>query len=254
VAGRLNALRTAAAFLTRVPIDDPEPDLGGAVSWYPVVGAAIGLVCALTYVGAGRLWGQPTAAVAALAAGAMITGAFHSDGLADMADGFGGGWNREQRLEIMKDSRHGTYGVVSLVLLFGAQISTLAGLSPAQGAGALVAAQCLGRGASVALLVVGRPASASGLAAKSVMSNPRATLLAASAVSAAVTAAAFGGWAIVAITAAAVAAGAVGLLASRKINGITGDVLGASEQLAELAVLLVAAALTHRGVSWPWWR
>src|SRR5690606_32357151 len=120
-------LRTAWIFLTRVPIgDDPRPDVSRAVPWFPVVGASVGAVAAAVWAGANELLAPLPSAALAITIGAMVTGAFHHDGLADMADAFGGGWGREQRLRILKDSRHGTYGVMALVCAVLLQVSALA--------------------------------------------------------------------------------------------------------------------------------
>ena len=135
----INNLRTAIGFLTRIPINTPQVVLSEAAPWFPVVGLGIGLIQAATFVGLNAVLPAGPAAVLSVAVAALVTGAFHHDGLADMADAFGGGWNLEQRLEIMKDSRLGTYGTVALILAVATEISVLATLTPTDGARVIIA-------------------------------------------------------------------------------------------------------------------
>ena len=129
----LDDFKTAVAFLTRLPMPHPHgamPDnFVRAHRMFPLVGAligaAVGLFCLVL-----RWCGVPDLAAAALAlgAGAILTGALHEDGLADVADGFGGGRDREAKLEIMRDSRLGTYGALILLVSFAAKLSALASI------------------------------------------------------------------------------------------------------------------------------
>jgi hypothetical protein len=113
----------ALSFLTRLPIPFVRtldmPPLAQAMRFFPLAGALIGCISAGVLIGANML-GLPSllAAVIALSVGTLVTGALHEDGLADVADGFGGGKTREARLEIMRDSRIGTYGTIALVLSY----------------------------------------------------------------------------------------------------------------------------------------
>src|SRR5882672_8254238 len=124
----MGGLRAAITFLTRVPVGGCHDDIATAPPRFPFVGALVGALVGLVFVGAGHLVAPALAAVLALVAGALVTGAFHHDGLADTADAFGGGWNPEQRLEILQDSRHGTYGVMALVFVVVVQVAALATL------------------------------------------------------------------------------------------------------------------------------
>src|SRR5258706_6058489 len=156
----MRGLRAAITFLTRVPVGDCDADIATAPPWFPFVGALVGALVGVVFVGTWHLVAPAVAAVLAVAVGALVTGAFHHDGLADTADAFGGGWSPAQRLEIMKDSRHGTYGVITIVLVVVAQVTALATLGPAQGFAALVAAHTLRRAGAVALMLsfaVARP-------------------------------------------------------------------------------------------------
>ncbi|NLL27905.1 MAG: adenosylcobinamide-GDP ribazoletransferase [Bacteroidales bacterium] len=119
----------ALMFYTRIPcpkkIDCSKVDLNQALRYFPLVGIIVGAISFLIYWGAAFLFGNAIAVVASLMAGILTTGAFHEDGFADTFDGFGGGWTKEKILEIMKDSRIGTYGTVALILLFAFKILSL---------------------------------------------------------------------------------------------------------------------------------
>src|SRR5579864_2013 len=121
----LDDLLAAAAFLTRVPVPHraSPPNLARAYRAFPLVGVAIGAVVGAVYLL--LLWiGLPTigAAVLALGAGAWLTGGLHEDGLADLADGFGGGRDQAAKLDVMRDSRLGTYGALALMISFVAKV------------------------------------------------------------------------------------------------------------------------------------
>ncbi len=226
-------LIAAFTLLTRVPVSKlsaTHPPVSACAWAYPIVGAGVGAVGALVLVTAMRLgMPQPLAAVWAVAAITLVTGALHEDGLADTADGFGGGRTIERKLLIMRDSRIGSYGAMALGFSLLARTAAIA-LSP-RPATALVLSAILARGAILAPALLLRPARPDGLAA-SLAAGSRAPMLAGLAI-AAVTA--------IATPAAAIAALASGLvvtaLAWRQIGGYTGDVLGATEQLAECAAL-----------------
>jgi adenosylcobinamide-GDP ribazoletransferase len=168
----------------------------------------------------------------------------HEDGLADTADGFGGGDSAEQKLEIMRDSRIGTYGVVALVLSLGLRAVALATVSGSfwHLLGALIAAHAVARGVLPTVMRLLPPARASGLgvgAGLPTLGGARAALL----WSAGFAIIGLGlGAGIVSLAAAALATVAVAGLAWREIGGSTGDVLGAVEQAVEIMVLLVAAS------------
>ena len=239
----------AVQFLTRAPIPPVkgfEPDwITRSARYYSLVGQLVGVASALVLLAAGQLWGTGVAAVLALGAGMLLTGAFHEDGLADTADGLGGGDTPERRLAIMKDSRIGTYGVAALVVLLGLKAAALSDLEPAAAALALVAAHGMGRAAAVVVMRFGCYASA-GEAGK--WSPPgRGVTTGEMLVALALTA-----WPVVVLPVVTVAIGlALGALAAatmafaarRLIGGYTGDVLGAVEQLFEVGFLLGAAAL-----------
>jgi adenosylcobinamide-GDP ribazoletransferase len=251
----------AVQFLTRVPVpgwvgQGFQADwLNTCVRHFPLVGAGVGAFGAAV-LWAALLWWPPTvAAVLAVTATVWLTGAFHEDGLADTFDALGGYVPREKALAIMKDSRIGTYGAAALVLGLGlraALVATLAAANPKAALFALVAAHALGRTAAVGVMAwlpyAGdvEHAKAKPLA----LAVPRTTV----AVALAAGAALLGGLAWVpggfspARGLAVAGAAAVVVVAMRRwlrqrLGGYTGDALGATEQLTEMAVLLVLAAV-----------
>ena len=250
----VGGLRVAASFLTRVPLHrDGEIDIAGSVPWFPVVGLLIGLVGGGVFALASEVVTAGVSAALALVVTALVTGAFHQDGLADIADAFGGGWDREQRLAILKDSRHGTYGVMALVLSTAVQLSALGSMSAAWGLAALVAAHTLARSAVLGVLAMARPARPEGLGTDYATGLRRGLVAAGAGVGLGVTALVLGPWSAPAAVAVTVTSVSVVVLAHRKIGGISGDVLGAIEQVGEGAVLVVVAGVAHAG-HLPWWR
>ena len=246
-------LRVAASFLTRVPVHvEGVDDITAATPWFPMVGALVGAAGGVVFAVAAEVVPHGVAAALALVATALITGAFHHDGLADIADAFGGGWTPEQRMAILKDSRHGTYGVVSLVLIGLVEWSALASLTQPWGIAALVAAHSLGRAAILAVLLLARPAPTPGMGADYSAGLSRPPIVAGLVAGAVVGGVALGVWSVVALVAVGVTSLAVVTLAHRKIGGFTGDVLGATALVGQAAVLVAASAAALRHVS-PWW-
>ena len=246
---RPRSLATAVVFLTRVPVRadvDPEDGLRDATAWFPLVGAGVGVAAAIMFGGAHAVWGPGPAAVLAVVTAVAVTGAFHEDGLADAFDGLWGGWDPERRLAIMRDSRLGTYGAAALVLSLGLRVSLLAGLTPLDAARALVVSHTVGR-ATVLPLVRWYPAARhSGQGARVADPARGWGLLTAALTVLVVGAAAIGAWVIPAMAVGTAAAWAMAGIADRRLGGITGDVLGAANQMAHLAVLGLLAALADQ--------
>jgi len=245
--GLFDEFITAVAVLTRLPVGAALPADGAiaASGWaFALVGAGIGALAALAFLVAELLGcGDAPAALIALATSLAVTGAFHEDGLADAADGFGGGGSREEKLAIMRDSRHGSFGVVALVLSIGLRAAALGTIGEPLHAGlALIAAHAASRGALPPLMRILAPARADGLGA--LAGRPSRTV--------AVVAAALGSAIALALLgprtgpiALVLMGGALALaamLARRQIGGYTGDVLGFFQQIGEIVMLLVAAA------------
>ena len=235
----------AASLLARVPVPVlPESAFEGAhrAVWaYPVVGAALAGVAAA--VGLVTMWiglGPVIAAGLVLASLMILTGAMHEDGLADAADGLWGGWTAERRLDIMKDSRIGTYGVLGLVIVTGLRWAAYGLLLPL-GPGSVIAAAALSRATLPGLMAALPHARDSGLSRSVGRPNWTAALTGAL-VGVLIAFVAVGGVAVWCTLVAGATAVAVGRLAQARIGGQTGDILGAAQQLSEVAVLLTLTA------------
>ncbi len=241
-------LTIAAAFLTRLPIrlDDSSglSALARAARCFPLVGFGIGLFSGILYVLAVRLDLPPLlAAIIAVAATVAVTGALHEDGLADTVDGFGGGGDRDHKLQIMRDSRIGTYGVVALMLVLGARVVALSSFKDNDDAvAALILCEAASRALVVAVMQRAPLARSDGLAAAAGRPT-QATMLWALGLAGiiALALAYFDG--VVAMAAGAVVASAITWLARRQIGGVTGDVLGAVQQGSAVVMLLALVAL-----------
>ncbi len=253
IARWLTDVKVCLGLLTRIPIlnsstdDDTRAQLAQASWAFPVVGALIGAIGAVVFAVASVL-GLPPWTAALLAVGATIaaSGALHEDGLADVADGFGGGTTRDEKLALMRDSRIGTYGTLALILSVALRAAALAAIAdPWTAAVALIAAHA-GARACLPAVMRGVPlARADGLAAHAGMPEPATVAIAGgiAALVALVVLVLLGvGTTVLAIIAAAAAAAAMAALARRQIGGYTGDVLGAVQQAAEIAILLAVAA------------
>ena len=245
-------LLAALQFLTRIPIRlREEPSLSRTVAWFPAAGAIIGAAVGGVAAGMWQLTPPLVAAAVAITVGLLITGAFHEDGLGDIADAFGGGWTVERRLEILKDSRHGTYGVAAMCASIVVRMIALGSLpGPAMMFAGAVAAHTMGRVAAVGLAGTMRLATHTGLGADYGRSTTPLRAAVGCTAGLALAALAVGWWVAPLAAAALAAASATGLLAHRKIGGISGDVLGAAEQVAECLCLVVISGVAMRHQLW----
>lgn len=250
LADRRSEALTALVWLTRLPVmrllPDPLPSLSACAWAFPLAGLAVALPAALLLHAALGLGMSPLiAAILAVALLIRLTGALHEDGLADYADGCGGP-TKERRLEIMRDSRIGSYGVLALVLMLGLRVAALAQLgqaAPLLAAGALVAAAVLSRAGMAVALAAMVPARPDGLGRSAGRVTARgATCAVALALALLICCAWLAGMTPTAILLAPlVCAAAQALLARharRLLGGQTGDVLGAIQQMGEGATLL----------------
>jgi adenosylcobinamide-GDP ribazoletransferase len=243
----INLLRTdlASAFmlLTRLPMGWLATSTPGRMAdamWaFPLVGTVVGAIGGAIFWVCARLGMPPAvAAVWTLASMLLVTGALHEDGLADTADGLGGGRSRERKLAIMRDSRIGTFGGLALVLSLAARGTALAALAqPARVAVALIVASTLGRGAIGVLLLTSAPARPDGLAAELRTSRFGRTALAPGFAAVLAFALLPFGVALGVTIAALVSALVIAWMAHRQLGGYTGDVLGAAVVVTECAVL-----------------
>lgn len=248
----MKGLFGAVQFLTRVPIRMAAPvEHARVVPWFGVVGVLIGTAVGGVAAGLTELVPVAVAATCAVVVGLLTTGAFHEDGLADIADAFGGGWTVERRLEILKDSRHGTYGVAALSSSIVVRVVCAASIAaPSAVFVAFVAAHGIARVSAVAAMKAAPPATESGLGVRAAASlRPVPTLVGLTGAVGVVTLVC-GWWVLPFLGAAAIGTAAVIVLAVRKIGGLAGDVLGAVEQVVECLVLVVATGLAQRYVVW----
>jgi adenosylcobinamide-GDP ribazoletransferase len=248
-------LAGALAFLTIVPVpagvlggvdlaDAADAGLGGAAAWFPVVGAGIGALAGGVRLLCEPLVGRTVASVLAMIALVVATGALHQDGLADTADGLGvrgGAGARPRRLEVMRDSATGVFGAFALIAWVLLLVATVASLDGDRALRALIVACALARWAALAHAAATPAARADGLGAA--MHVSRLALGAATAVCA------LGAFAISGIGAGAAAIGACAIVAAlsvlfarRTLGGRTGDTLGATVAVAEVAVCIALLA------------
>jgi adenosylcobinamide-GDP ribazoletransferase len=245
---QLSLLLCGVQFLTRLPV----PALPGfQVDWinrsaryFPLIGQFVGSIAAVVLLLASQLWPGWIAGLLALLTALLLTGALHEDGLADTADGLGGGRDTAHRLAIMKDSRIGPYGVLALGFCTALKLASLASLSPWFAACSLVAAHGVARAATVAVMhalpYAGDPASAK----VSTKNQPplRRELCIAAALACWPLLVLGGAHVLLGVLICAAATIALALTAKRLIGGQRGDILGAVEQLCEAGFLLGCAA------------
>ena len=237
----MTGLRTAFAFLTRLPVPAPaDPSLSRAAVWFPVVGLLVGGLAAGVRALAELGLPPAPATLLAVAAAMLVTGALHEDGLADVADALGAHVDRARRLEILRDPRIGAFGALALVIAVGLVATAVAALDTADAASALVAAHVLSRWAILPVSRALRPArEGSG----SLLRVGTPALLAASALAAAAILVVCGPEAgAAAIGAAVLSAAIAALILFRALGGVTGDGYGATAKLAETVVCLTLCA------------
>ncbi|MCB1422307.1 MAG: adenosylcobinamide-GDP ribazoletransferase [Nitratireductor sp.] len=236
----------ALRFFTRLPLpasDGGERPLATAALGFPLAGLVIGALTALVWAGAVFLLPALPAAGLAIAAGLVITGALHEDGLSDCADGLGGGSTRERALEIMRDSRIGAFGAAALIVTIGLRWAALGEFDLAEGIWALLTAHTVSRTAILPALAFSSYARKEGLGS-TVSDGISSTQLAITLAITALLAILFGGPAgLVAAILALGAAFAFLKYLEARLNGYTGDGLGAMQQIAEITVMLVLCAL-----------
>lgn len=246
----LTDLAASLSLLSRLPV---RVDHGAAgqrsakASWaWPLAGAVLAALAAIPALALTFLQ-VPTALAAGttLLALVMLTGAMHEDGLADSADGLWGGWEPARRLEIMKDSRVGVYGVLALIISLGlrwAALTALLSTGAATFVAGLIAAAAISRAAMTVVMHALPPARPDGLAA-GVGMIPASAARNAALLAFLLSLGAGLGAGIAAVVAASLVALAVSRVAREKIGGQTGDILGATQQLSETAALIALSAL-----------
>ena len=255
----LAALASAAMLLTRwrVPWPDPGAAAGtrpaDAIRYYPLVGGLVGAFAAGVFWLAHLVFPVTLAVVIATVATILATGALHEDGFADACDGLGGGADREHALEIMRDSRIGTYGALGAAMMLAAKVLALAAVRPDLIPWLLFAGHAASRASMAVALATGTYARADGIAAPLAAGRPGAggvafaLLIGAAAVAP-----------LLAVTSPAVpVTGLAGLALGhllmrrayeRKLGGYTGDCLGGVQQTSELGLYLGVVAVMHLSI------
>ncbi|MDQ1387354.1 MAG: adenosylcobinamide-GDP ribazoletransferase [Acidobacteriaceae bacterium] len=230
----------AAQFLTRFPVPrvrfDPD-SLSRAAKFFPVVGLIIGLGASVLQRIAAPHLSHPLVALLVLTFLVLITSGLHEDGLADTADGFGGGWNREQVLTILRDSRIGSFGALALVLSVLARFLLLSSLPVNRFTAFIVSAHVLCRWTTLPLSYFLAPARESdGQGARIAQKISPASLLICTLLSFAIVFYFMRTQFWIPVLVAFVITALSGLYYSRRIGGVTGDCFGATNQLTEIAV------------------
>ncbi|EJN07416.1 adenosylcobinamide-GDP ribazoletransferase [Herbaspirillum sp. YR522] len=242
----------ALQFFTRLPIPRAvgfQPEwLQQATRYFPLVGWVVAWVTALVYLLAVQFWPQTVAVLLSTAAGIWLTGAFHEDGLADVCDGLGGTASRERALEIMRDSRLGTYGVIGIGLLLATKIASLDAMLPLQLLAALGMAHPLSRWLASCLIWRLRYVRQEGRAKPMAQHMSGASFLLATCFAIVPLAFCLGlglmAWQriVAGMLCAVLVTAWLARLFVRRLGGYTGDCLGAVQQLSEAAFYLGALA------------
>jgi adenosylcobinamide-GDP ribazoletransferase len=245
--GVLKDMALALQFMTRVPIRFVGLDsarLSRASIWFPAAGLLVGALSAWAYALVSPHLGRPLAALAAVLVTVMITGGLHDDGLADCADAFGGGWAREDRLRILKDSRIGTFGALALILSVGSRILLLAAMPAGVVFKYIISAHVLARCAPLPLSAVLKPARGpEGQGGRMAGATSWLTVALGTVMAVAVAALFLRAAAWQPILGVAILTLASGAYYRRQLGGITGDCMGATIQISEIAVYLCGAWL-----------
>ena len=241
----VNELLLAFQFMTRIPISGLPRERHGlarAAKFFPVVGLGVGLIAvAIQRVLAARVQPQVLTLVLIVYL-VLITGALHEDGLADAADGFGGGWTKEKILLIMRDSRIGSFGAVAVTLSLLSRFIFISNTSPARLPGFLVASSVLCRWTALPLgfwLPYARDDQGLGGAVAGRM--PLSSLLWGTGFAVLSVAAALGLGSLLPWLIALLITAASGFYFRRHIQGVTGDCFGATNQITEIAIYFYGA-------------
>jgi len=247
----VKGLSAAISLLTIVPVPRVMPaGLKLSVAWFPLVGVFIGSTLAVLHIGLLVVLPSLAAAAVTVTSGILLTGALHEDGLADTADGWAGSTAPEEVMRIMRDPRTGTYGALAVslsVVLRVAAVSELHGFGVWAG---LVTAHALGRGTAAGIMGAFAPASHGlGAAHRGTRWACVYGIVGATAIGVTV----LGLWGIVFGIVAGVVTVAMGRMARQRVGGYTGDILGATEQIVEVSLLLLAAGLVAGNQLQTWW-
>jgi len=251
--GPVTGLVVAVRYLTILPVPGPAvpassgpslADLGRSAAWFPIVGLGLGLVLALAQWAASRLFPPLLVGLLTIAAWKLLTGGLHLDGLADCLDGLAGR-DAAHRLAIMRDSRIGAFAAIGLVLVLLLDVAAVAEMADDRRWRALVVAPTVARATPLVLARLFPPARRDGQGASFQASVGRVPTVLAVALASLVAVVVLGWTGVVAALAGLLAAVLLGWLLAIRLGGVTGDVLGAAVEVAELTVLLAGAAWAH---------
>jgi len=244
----LSRFLLALTFLTRLPVGSTlgayirkDERLGESFPWFPAVGLIIGTICGLVYFLTASALPALTAGLLAISTGIVLTGALHEDGLADCADALGNYGERSRLLEIMRDSRIGTYGALALIVSVGIRASLIALFPPIEGLMALVTAHVISRATMPLGPALAPYARDEGLGK---LAESNSGFLIPFAIAFVCAFILYGGRGLVAWASAFLVSWAFVIYLKKRIGGYTGDGLGAMEQLSQIAVLIALALLS----------
>jgi adenosylcobinamide-GDP ribazoletransferase len=244
----VTGLVVAARYLTIVPLPGParpSPDaLGRAAPWFPVIGLGIGAVLVVTERVTQVIFPLLLGGLLTVTAWKLVTGGLHLDGLADCLDGLGGR-DAEHRLAIMRDSRIGAYGALGLILLLLLEIAALTELSSGVQARSLLVVPVVARATPALLARLFPPARAEGLGAAFGAGVGALAAPIALSIALVVAIVALHALGVVVMAVSVVSALVVTRFFAARVSGITGDVLGAAIEIAELTGLLTVSAWSH---------
>ena len=231
------------AFLTVIPVAAAGGASGERLgrAYFPAVGALLGLLAGVVFLLAAAVTTPLLAAVAATAVLAVLTGALHLDGLADAADGLFGGGDVPRRLEVMRDSRVGSFGLVAVVLVLLGDVAALAAMTPVRALIALVIAGAVSRWALLVMIAAVPYVRHAGLGVAAGGPHRRFDLGLGSAIT---VIPCLLDWrrALASLLVVLLIVVVVGSIARWRIGGATGDVYGATTELSQLGALVVFAA------------
>jgi len=248
LAGWMDDLLFAIIFLTRVPVPAgaaaKSQPLATAMRVFPLAGAMIGAVGGLVFVLASLL-GAPNllCGFLALAALVILTGGLHEDGFADIADGFGGGYERQRKMDIMRDSRVGTYGGAALMLSIAIRAVAAGSMEPLDALAAMIASAALGRGLIPISMTLYLSARSDGVGASSGYPTESSTWTSILLALLIALLALGPGEGFLCFIVGVVGVCGLAAFAKRQIGGYTGDVLGAGAQLVDILVLVTVCML-----------
>lgn len=241
----------AIRFFTRLPVPDriPHSDdlLNHATRYFPAVGILVGLISAVTFNLSILILPQSLSVLLAMTASIYLTGAFHEDGLTDMTDGLGGGWERHRILDIMKDSRVGSYGVIAIVMVLFIKFACLDETNPTWVPALLIIGHAFSRYCSV-LIMACMHYVRDDLLSKA---KPLATKISKNSL---IVASFFGLvpllWLpfdalVLGIVVSLIVTAWLGLKLQKWLGGYTGDCLGATQQLSEVAFYIGVLSVLH---------